>query len=133
MGTDRSDHAGGAAFFENDDPIDAAQGAEHLGALLRCIDGTSGTFQFADRGVAVDRHDKGVAEGPRLVEVADVADVKDIEDPVREDELSPRPVEFLAQGGDLVQARDERVRHTRYETAFSAFHKPLFHGLSSHA
>jgi hypothetical protein len=55
-----------------------------------------------------------------------VADVEDVEDSVGEDQPPAFPRELLPQGGDLLQAGDKRVRHTGKETAFSAFHKPLF-------
>lgn len=126
VGANRVDHSGGATLFEDDDGIDTAQRPEHLGTFDGSVDGASGALQFAHGGVAIDRDDEGVTESPRLGEVARVADVKNIENSVCEDQFPAFPRELLPQGGDLVQTGDKRLRHTGKETAFSAFHNPLF-------
>ena len=82
--------------------IDAFERGDYFRAILREVDGTAIAFQGADRFIPVDRHEKSVAEGPRLLEVAHVSGVKQIEAAVRENKLAPLFAAFLSRSRQLL-------------------------------
>ncbi len=98
---DRLDEPGGALVAEDHHGVDRAQRGHDLGSVVLRIDRPGRSLELAHRGVRVQRHDQGVAERARLVEVADVAGVQQVEAAIGEDQLAARGIEPVAQGAHL--------------------------------
>src|SRR5437879_3479303 len=92
------------------------------GAALRAItfarNRATGSFQFADRLVAVDSDDQRVAQGASRAQIANVSDMKQIETSVRRYDSFPYRPQFVSSLLEFFQSHDFVARH--FLTKFSA-------------
>ena len=68
-----------------DDLVDRAERAEHQGALVLRNERSAQPFDGPDRSIAVQAHNKAVAQAPGLLEQVDVPRMEHVEAAVRED------------------------------------------------
>ena len=90
---------GGSQFIENEDCIHGLEGSDHGGAVGLRMDGAIGSFEFADRTVAVQTHDQGTCFIARGLEVIHVAGMENIKASVGGGQRFALRSECLSPGG----------------------------------
>src|SRR5947207_8665516 len=107
-----------AHLRKNCDQINAFQCGNDLCAITFAGNRATGSFQFADRLVAVDSDDQHVAQGASRTQVANVSDVEQIETSVRRYDSFPSCAQFVSPRLEFFQSHDFVARH--FLTKFSA-------------
>jgi hypothetical protein len=99
-------------LIEDDYGVDAFKTGENFGAFVLREHRTTGSFEGANAGIAVDANDEEIAEGAGGFEAADVTGMKKIEAAISEDNfaavafLRSKPQNRLFQGEDVGIGRD---------------------------
>ena len=94
---------------KNDHRIDIRKGGENLGALIGRHHGPSGSFERADRIVAIYGDDKPAPELPRRMQVSNVPDMQDIEATIGERDALTRATPRLHTPPKLGARNDLRM------------------------
>ena len=87
VGANRLEQRVGRVLIEDDDVLNAGQRGQHGGAIVLADDRPLGMLRPAHALVAVNAHEKRVAQQPSFGQMADMADVQQIETSVGEDDL----------------------------------------------
>jgi len=94
IGKQPSDHLARRRIVKNDNRVHAFQRRENLRALAFRDDGTAFTLQLTHSRVAIQPHDKHVAQCARLLQAADMAGMQQVKAAIGENDAAP--VAFLA-------------------------------------
>ncbi len=108
IGLEDADDVRDVGLLKDDNVIDALEGRDKRDPVLESQNRAARTFEFSDRGVAVEGHDEDVTEFTSRIEVADVPDMQHVEAAVRQDDPF-----ILDQRWQLSNVVEFHVRVTR--------------------